>query len=127
MEGQVRIAIVGLGRVGSTFIRKLKKFENSGISIVAVLEKNDTSPGLDYAKDKGIPICCDENEIIDMGDNIDIIFNLTGNMIVERNMKLAQVKMGNSHTVIVSRLVAELMWRLITDETLPEHTNIIDG
>ena len=124
MEGQVRIALIGLGRVGSTLLEKLINYESRGISVVAVLEKNPSSPGVEFARQRGIPLCRDESEITEMGDKIDIIFNLTGFTSVERSMMLAQVKKGNPHTVIVSRTVAELMWRLISEETLPEHTRI---
>jgi len=124
MEGQVKIALIGLGKVGTTLLKKLIPYENRGIAIVAVLEKNSTSAGLELAKQKGIPVYLDEREIIDMGDKVDIIFNLTGLTSVERSMKLGQVKKGNPHTVIVSRTVAELMWRLISEEALPEHTKI---
>lgn len=126
MDGQINVAIIGLGRVGSTFIKKLNNFASRGISIVAVVEKSNDSPGLAFAREKGISILSHESDIVEMGDKVDVIFNLTGSTVVERSMKLAQVRKGNSHTVIVSRSVAELMWRLVTDETLPEHSNIID-
>lgn len=127
MDGQVRIAIIGLGRVGSTLLKKLFDYGNRGIEVVAVLEKNASSPGLEFAKKEGVMICCNESEITEMGDKVDIIFNLTGLTSVERSMKLAQVKKGNPHTIIVDRTVAELMWRLITEETLPEHSHAVAG
>lgn len=127
MENAVKVAIVGLGRVGSRFIEKITEFEGKGITIIAAVETNPDSPGIDFAKEKGLRIYNDVSRITEMGDKVDVIFDLTGNRSVERNMRLAQVRSGNTHTVIVPRIVAVLIWNLISEGVaLPEHTQLLD-
>ena len=122
MEEKISVAIIGLGRVGSVFIEKLKRLENREVFIKAAYEENPDSPGLTICRRKAIRTCSDISEITEMGSEIDIIFNLTGDMTVERNLRLAQVKSRNHHTVSVSRIIAALLWKAISDGALPEHS-----
>lgn len=124
MEDHINIAIVGLGRVGTTFMEQLFEYGKRGISIVAVTEQNPNLPGLQFAAKKGIPILAHKDEITAMGDKVDVIFNLTGDLTIERSMRLAQVKMGNHKTVVVSTVMASLLWKLISEEALPKHTSL---
>ncbi len=123
MEDNINIAIVGLGRVGTTFMKQLFDYRERGISIIAVTEKNPDSPGLKFAVQKGILVVADKDDITAMGEKADVIFNLTGDPSIERTMRLAQVKMGNHKTVVVSTVMASLLWKLISEEALPQHTN----
>lgn len=111
----INVAIVGLGRVGSTFLKKLVECERKGISIVAVAEKDDNSEGLRLARENGINILGDE-QIIALGNKVDIIFDLTGNNEARRSLRMAMVKSSNAHTVIASEIVAFFTWNLIGEE-----------
>ena len=122
-QHKVNVAIIGLGRVGSTFIEKLSEFKKRGVNIVAVIENSPDSPGLKFARQNRILVCHDLSEITEMKNRVDVIFNLTGNPAVERDMRLAQVKLGNNHTIIVSRAMAALLWKMISEESLPAHTS----
>ncbi len=123
MGNVVKIAIAGLGRVGSTFVEKLVEFDGKGVSIVAVAEKKQDAPGVEMAKAKGLKVFDSEEAILDMREEIDVIFDLTGDKAVERNLRFKQVRSGNMHTVIVPRTVAVLIWNLISEEVLPEHSS----
>ena len=123
MEETVKVAIVGLGRVGSKFIQKISEFEGKGVTIVAAAEKNAASPGIAIAEGKGIKVYGDEKYITSMGDKVDVVFDLTGDKTMERSMRFAQVREGNTHTVIVPRIMAVMIWNMLSDdEVLPEHT-----
>ena len=123
MEDHINIAIVGLGRVGTTFLKKLFDYRERGISIIAVTELNPDSPGLEFAAQKGIPVVASKDDITAMGEKADVIFNLTGDPSIERTMRLAQVKGGNHNTVVGSTVMASLLWKLISEEALPKHSN----
>ncbi len=119
----VKVAVVGLGQVGSRFISKLFEFEGKGLKIVAAAEKNPEMDGVNIARSKGITVHSSEDRITELGDEIDVIFDLTGDSTVGRNMKLAQIQTGNTHTVIVPRIVAVLIWNMFEEGgLLPEHT-----
>lgn len=123
MEDHINIAIVGLGRVGTTFLKKLFDYRGRGISIIAVTEQNPDSLGLKFAIQKGISVVADKDDITAMGEKVDVIFNLTGDPSIERTMRLAQVKGGNHKSVVGSTVMATLLWKLISEEALPQHSN----
>lgn len=110
---KVNVAIVGLGRVGSTFLAKLAEREGQGVSIVAAAERDAKSAGVGIAKGKGIKVFGDTKDIVTMGDEVDIIFDLTGNPDARKNLRGELARSGNQHTVIAPEVVAFLIWDLM--------------
>jgi len=115
MAKEINVGIVGLGRVGGTFLEKLLASGKKGVSIVAVAEMNPDSPGSRLAKEKGISVFESSEELVEMGDKIDIIFELTGNIVAKKSLREAMVRTSNSHTVIAPEIMAFLIWGLISD------------
>lgn len=112
------IAIVGLGRVGSVFLKALLDQAGKGINIVAVAEKGDT-PGSVLAKARGVQNLSIE-ELVGKGDGVDILFDLTGVAAVRQDIRDKLQASGNRHTVIASESIANLVWSLIDNgEQLP--------
>lgn len=111
------IAIIGLGRIGSAFLNKMLAKTASGIDLVCVSEVFDT-PGKEQAKLAGLKII-HLDEVIALGKNIDIIFDLTGNQEVRKELRNKLVASGNDHTIIASETIARLIWSLISTEELP--------
>jgi predicted dinucleotide-utilizing enzyme len=110
------IAIIGLGRIGSAFLATmLKKKQN--LNLVCVAEVSDT-PGKAEAAAAGIKIAT-LDEIVAMGDGIDIIFELTGNPAVRRELRTQMLETNNLSTVIASESIARLIAALIVDAELP--------
>ena len=115
MSKEIHVGIVGLGRVGSTFLEKLLASESKGIVIVGVVESNPDSPGAKLAQDKGITVLENSDKLVAMGDKIDVIFELTGNVEAKKGLRGAMVKTSNSHTVIAPEIMAFLIWDLISE------------
>jgi predicted dinucleotide-utilizing enzyme len=114
------IAIIGLGRIGSAFLgAMLQKKQN--INLVCVAERSVT-PGKAQAVANGIKIAV-LDEIVAMGDKIDIIFELTGIADVRKELREKLLAVNNGHTVIASETIARLIEVLITDAEPP----LIDG
>jgi len=109
------IAIVGLGRVGATFLEGLLNHDSDGIHIVAVSETGDT-PGKKLAQSHGIPVQ-DIDTLIARGEKIDILFDLTGSAKVRQELRDKMVVSNNRHTLIATESVAQLIWSLISSET----------
>ena len=126
MNSNMNVAIIGLGRVGNTFLEKLINYEGNGVSIVAVSEKDADAPGMKVAKERGIKVC-DDQQILDMGENIDIIFELTGNSEARRNLRMSMVTSKNGHTVIAPETVALFVWNLISKEGVLPDAHTIKG
>ena len=120
MEKQ-NIALVGLGRIGSAFLREISNKQNRGVNLLYASELADT-PGKAQAIAAGIRIATLE-EIAAAGAKVDIIFDLTGNPAVRKQMREQLAAHKNQHTVIAPESVARLIWSLISSEALPETQN----
>lgn len=70
------------------------------------------------AKAAGIKIAT-LDEIVGMGDTIDVIFELTGLMEVRKELREKLAASNNRHTVIASETIARVIWALISVEELP--------
>ena len=115
MSKEIHIGIVGLGRTGAIFLEKLLASESKGVVIVAVAESNPDSPGAKFAKEKGITVLENSSNLAEMGDKIDIIFELTGNIQAKKSLREAMIRTSNSHTIIAPEIMAFLVWNLISD------------
>jgi homoserine dehydrogenase len=91
MDNQ-KIAIIGLGRIGSAFLRNM-------------LDRRERVLSLD--------------QIIALGSGVDILFDLTGIPAVRREIREKLMAQGNHHTVIASETIARLIWVMTSDDDLP--------
>ncbi|MBS0446337.1 MAG: homoserine dehydrogenase [Proteobacteria bacterium] len=112
-----RIAIVGLGRIGSAFLRQISKRPHPSLELVCVAEVQDT-PGRRAAQEAGIRICT-LDETVALGGNVHVIFELTGLPEVRRELRDKLVASGNTHTIVASESIMRVIWALISDEVLP--------
>jgi predicted dinucleotide-utilizing enzyme len=110
MEKQT-IAIVGLGKVGSAFLEELLGQSNEGVEIVAVVENNNTA-GSALAKARGIKNLSID-ELVDMGEDLDILFDLTDVASVRQDLRDKLRAAGNRHTIIATENIARMVWTLI--------------
>lgn len=114
------IAIIGLGRIGSSFLGAMLQ-KKDGINLVCVSERMDT-PGKAQATAAGIKIAT-LAEIVALGDAVDVVFDLTGIPDVRKELREALQAANNKHTVIASETIVRLIWSLISDVALP----VIEG
>jgi pyrroline-5-carboxylate reductase len=110
MEKQ-SIAIVGLGTMGSAFLKELLGQSNERVDIVAVAEKKDTE-GLALARSHGIPNL-GLDELVAMGEDLDILFDLTGVAEVRQEIRDKLQAKGNHHTIVATENIARMIWTLI--------------
>ncbi len=110
MEKQ-SIAIVGLGTLGSAFLKELLGQSNEHVDIVAVAERKETA-GLALARSHGIPKL-GIDELIAMGNRLDILFDLTGVVEVRQEIREKLQAKGNLHTIVATENIARMIWTLI--------------
>jgi len=120
MEKQ-NIAIIGLGRIGSAFLGEMLRKKGGGINLACAAEQMDT-PGKAQAIAAGIKIAS-LDDIVAMGDKIDVIFELTGLPNVRKELREKLTHANNRHTVIASETIVRVIWALISDNALP----VIEG
>jgi glyceraldehyde-3-phosphate dehydrogenase/erythrose-4-phosphate dehydrogenase len=117
----VKVAIVGLGRVGSTFLNNLIVYEDHSIKIVAAIEKSEDAPGLPLAKFEEIRVHNNLLELAAMGEDLDIIFDFSGSPETRKDLRKALASSGNRHTVIAPEVISLLIWNMMrVGEDFPE-------
>lgn len=113
MSSKIRIALLGLGEVGQTFAEHfLEKIQEHGapVEIVAVADHHTDSPvALGFAQ-SGVPVYKDALEVIKLGENVDIIFDLTNNSRLRQELRLKLLETKNRRTVIATEVFANLLW-----------------
>jgi len=114
MSKNINVAIVGVGRVGKTLLEKLLDHNGKGVTIVGVADKNPDAVGRKLALEKGIKTYDSSEDIVNLGDKVDVIFELTGDSGARRDCRMAMVKSENIHTVIAPETIAFLMWNIMT-------------
>lgn len=118
-----KIAIVGLGRVGSRFLEAMLARASRGLEITAVSETAST-PGRAAAEAAGIPVLS-LDELLAAAAEIDIVFDLSGQLAVRQSLRQGLARRGNSRTVIAPESVAQLVWSMVAPEELPQvHANV---
>jgi hypothetical protein len=110
---EVQATIVGLGRVGGAFLKKLIEQEGKGIKIVAAAERDENAEGVQLAKDKGIRLYNEGREIVGLGGAVDIIFDFTGNPEEKANLRVELARTGNDNTVIAPVVISEFIWDIM--------------
>jgi predicted dinucleotide-utilizing enzyme len=113
-----KIAIIGLGRIGSTVFEQLQGRQRQGIEIACVCEQHDT-PGRGKAQKAGVPVMS-MDQIVALGASIDMIFDMTGIPKVRKDLREKLHASDNKHTVVVPEGVAYLIWALLSGEHVPD-------
>jgi len=116
-----KVAVVGLGRVGAAFLDELLCLTGKGVKVAYAVEKNDT-PGKKMAEAAGVKILSID-EMIALGEAVDIIFDLTGVAEVRKELREKLYGSNNSHTVIAPESIAHFLWSIMSDTALP----VIEG
>jgi predicted dinucleotide-utilizing enzyme len=110
--GMQTIAIVGLGAVGTGFLEELLGQSNPHVEIVAVVEGGETT-GRPLADKHGIKILSID-ELILMGDKLDILFELSNLPSIRQELKDKLQASGNRHTIIATENIARMILTLIS-------------
>jgi homoserine dehydrogenase len=122
MSHVVKVALLGLGEVGETFaehfLEKIQE-EHVNVEIVAVASRHLDSPvamGFSHSK---VPVFKDAMEVVSLGNKVDIIFDLTGDPELRKQLRVALQESHNQHTVIAPEVVAQLLWNFFGEGELP--------
>ncbi|MFP5410138.1 MAG: hypothetical protein ACLGG6_04100 [Gammaproteobacteria bacterium] len=122
MRHTVKVALLGLGEVGEKFAEHfLEKIQEDhvNVEIVAVAHRDLESPvALGFAHSK-VPVFRDAMEVVSLGDKVDIVFDLTGNPELRKQLRAALQETRNQHTVIAPEVVAHLLWNFFGEGELP--------
>ena len=120
MSNKVNVALLGLGSVGETFAENfLEKIQEQhvNVEIVAVATRHTDSPvAMGFAHSK-VPVFENAIDVVNLGEKIDIIFDLTGNPDLRKDLRARLQETNNRHTVIAPEVVAHLLWNFFGEKT----------
>lgn len=108
------IAIIGLGRVGSVFLERMLELDKHGINIVCVAELKETSGRL-LAQDNEVKIV-DLDGMVAMSDEIEIIFDLTGDEKIRQALRAKLAALNNYYTIVAPENIARLVWAVMGNQ-----------
>jgi len=127
MGNKIKVALLGLGSVGEIFAEHfLEKIQEQHINveIVAVASRHlDTPVAMGFAH-SNVPVFQDALEVVDLGEKVDIIFDLTGNEELRKSLRTRLQETNNRHTVLAPEVFAHLLWNFFGETAvLPQSTN----
>ena len=113
MTDKIKVALLGLGRIGEGFAENfLEQIQegNRPIEIVAVAHHHLDSPvALGFAQNN-VPVYKDALDVLSLGEKVDVIFDLTGKTEIRQGLRKGLQEMDNRHTVIAPAVIANLLW-----------------
>ena len=108
LENKTNILIVGAGKGGKLLI---ELFYNSGtVNILGVVDINTDAPGIQLAKELGIPTTTDYREFLN-NKELDEIINVTASEAVQEELLTRKP----SHVEVIGGHSAKLIWDLIEE------------
>ena len=112
MSNKVNVALLGLGSVGETFAEnflvKIQE-ERVNVEIVAVSNKDLNTPVVMGFAHSKVPVFENAMDVVKMDNKVDIIFDLTGDPEIRKNLRARLQESKNTHTVIAPEVVAHLL------------------
>jgi len=118
MTDTINVALLGLGRIGHQFAVALANHIEDGgkpIKIVAIAERDPDSAAAKRFKDSGVPVFTDAIDVVDLGEKVDIIFDLTGVPSIRQALRVKLQEKSNYHTVLVPEVFARLLWSFLEE------------
>lgn len=124
MSNIINVAVLGMGEAGEIFTMNLLEkiqVDHRPVNIAAVAHSDLESPIMLGFQQNGVPCLTDIKDLADMGTEIDIIFNMTGDELLTQKLRLELLERKNRHTLIASEMVARLLWAFFDEDSeLPE-------
>lgn len=111
------IAIIGSGSTGEMFLTKMLQLKPRGVNVVGVYNRE----GLELnsiAEETGIKRLSLQ-EMVDLGEELDIIFDLSGKPEIRSELRKTLFSSNNLHTVIAPESVAQVIWTLMDEQGAP--------
>lgn len=119
MSAKIKVALLGLGRIGEGFAEHFLEVIQEGkrpIEIVAVAHNDLESPVVLGFSQGGVPVYEEALDVLKLGDKIDVIFDLTGSDELRQALRKGLQESGNRHTVIAPQVVANLLWMFFGED-----------
>lgn len=112
MKNTVSVALIGAGRTGTPLLVELLNYPY--VTFAGVADLNDQAEGMNLARENGIATFTDPMTLVALGDEIDILIEVSGDTSLKKQIKDLFEKSGNRHTLIMHDLIARLFISVCT-------------
>lgn len=105
-----RIVVIGAGETGTPLLQQL--LTASFVTVLGVADLNLALPGIALAQAHAVPVTDNFMELVQQGQAVDIIIDVTGAPKVREQLRQYMVESHNTHTLIMHEHIALLMMSL---------------
>lgn len=112
MKNTISVGLIGGGRTGTPLLQELLNY--SYVTFAGVADINDQAEGMVLAREKGIATFTDPMALVFLGDEIDILIEVSGDTSLKKQIKDVYGKSDNRHTLIMHDLIARLFISVCT-------------
>ena len=105
-----RIVVIGAGETGTPLLQQL--LTSSFVTVLGVADLNLGLPGIALAQAHGVPVTDNLMDLVQQGQAVDIIIDVTGAPKVREQLRHYMVESRNTHTIIMHEHIALLMMSL---------------
>ena len=119
MSSNIKVALLGLGEIGQEFAENFLMIiqeQQKPVEIVAVHDQDLDSPVVLGFSQSGVRVLDKALDVIDLGDPVDVIFDLTGDSELRSQLRQQLAASGNRHTVLAPEVIAQLIWLFFDTE-----------
>lgn len=113
MSYKIKVALLGLGSVGQDFAENFLEIIQEGgkaVEIVAVAHHDKESAVALGFQQSGVKFFENASDVVKLGEEVDIIFDLTGSSVTRQELRQGMMDSNNRHTVIAPEMMARLLW-----------------
>ena len=107
---EFRIALIGAGETGTPLLEQL--LAAPFVKMLGVADLDEQSPGMVLARRHGVHVTTDFTELAAIGEELDILIDVTGKPEVRELLRKQMIDSGNRHTLIMHELISLLMLSL---------------
>ncbi|HYH38616.1 MAG TPA: oxidoreductase [Azospirillum sp.] len=108
------VAVIGAGETGTPLLQQL--LSAPFVRVLGVADLDPDAPGMMLARDNGVPTTTDFMDLARMGEDLDVLIDVTGVAKVREALRQHMQDSGNHHTIIMHEVIVQLMLSLSKGE-----------
>jgi len=108
------VAVIGAGETGTPLLRQL--LDAPFVEVRGVADLDPQAPGIQLARARGIATTTDFMELARLGEELDILIDVTGVPKVREALRQHMQDSGNHRTIIMHETIVQLLLSLSKGE-----------
>jgi len=119
-----KIVVIGAGETGTPLLKQL--LGASFVDLLGVADLDPASPGIALAESRGVRVTSDFNDLVALGEQVDIIIDATGQPSVRDALRNQLQASGNRHTLIMHEMISLLLMSLSAGRLVESKHDALD-